>query len=361
MKNLILILVFLISFSEVSSQTKEFTIGYSGCYPVDSDSATKATDWSWYNELNVNLWEGYGIGEVSRHGYVLDSLYNHNINGYFQPDTLMQFTFGKVIIHQAEENTSDNFRYNHHHLGKDTTETIIGETVTARFFDVNTVPLNERGISDAVLTGVKENEMQSFSGLVLDPKKQWRWDDTIGQYPNSWYIKPRMRIDSNDAHGAVKNVVKIVVRAFNGDVIFELNITTDRFLNASGEYNGKYLEDFFINGINIKGDTSSIGINKGFPPNLDHRDKYQYFDSCKVDFEIHWYKDVSVWIDYVKIMDEPANLLFSPNPDIRNAIKGQIQRLMNHSGGNKVKGFYTEEIDYSRLTCLKYLQDFLKD
>jgi len=361
MKNLIMILVFVIFFSEVSSQTKEFTISYSGCYPVDSDSSTRATNWHWYDELNVNLWEGYGIGEVSRHGYILDSLYSHNINGYFQPDTLMQFAFGKVIIHQAEEITLDNFRYNYHNSGKDTTETFMGETETVRYFEVNTVPVNERGISDAVLTGIKENAMQSFSGLVLDPKKQWRWDNTIGQYPNSWYIKPRMRIDSNDAHGAVKNVVKIVVRAFNGDVIFELNITTDRFLNASGEYNGKYLEDFFINGINIKGDTSSIGINKGFPPNLDHRDKYQYFDSCKVDFEIHWYKDVSVWIDYVKIMDEPANLLFSPNPDIRNAIKGQIQRLMNHSGGNKVKGFYTEEIDYSRLTCLKYLQDFLKD
>ncbi len=90
---------------------------------------------------------------------------------------------------------------------------------------------------------------------------------------------------------------------------------------------------------------------------LDHRDKYLYFDSCKVDFEIHWYKDVSVWIDYVKIMDEPANRLFSPNPDIRNAIKRQIQRLINHSGGNKVKGFYTEEVEYNNIRCLQFIQD----
>ena len=359
-KSIFLLIIFSIFFHAASiSQTKEFTIAYSGTYP-NYDYVTNSTNWSWYDELNVNLWQGWGIGEVSIHGFILDSLYSRNISGYFQPDTLMQFALGKVITHQAENNTTDSFRYRHHNLGKDTTETFMGETVTSRYFDVNTIPLNERGIPDTVLTGVRENAVHSFSGLVLDPKKQWRWETNGYQVDNNWYLKPRMRIDSADAHGPNKNVIKIVVRAFNGDIVLEQNITSNRFLNINGEYNGGYIEDYLNTIINVLSN-STDGLNKGFPSGLDHRDTYLYFDSCQVDFEIHWYKDVSVWIDYVKIMDEPAYELLSPNSIIKERIKNQIQRLINHSGGSKVKGFYTEETDYARLTCLNYLQDFLRD
>ena len=323
-KSIFLLIIFSIFYHAASeSQTKEFTIAYSGTYP-NYDYVTNSTNWSWYDELNVNLWQGWGIGEVSIHGFILDSLYSRNISGYFQPDTLMQFALGKVITHQAENNTTDNFRYRHHNLGKDTTETFMGETVTSRYFDVNTIPLNERGIPDTVLTGVRENAVHSFSGLVLDPKKQWRWETNGYQVDNSWYLKPRMRIDIADTSGPTRKVIKIVVRAFNGDVILVQDITTQDFKISS--YNGKYLEDYFSNGINVPGDKTSIGLNNGFPSGLDHRDTYLYFDSCQVDFEIHWYKDVSVWIDYIKIMDEPAYLLNHPDQFIRRRMESLLKR-----------------------------------
>jgi hypothetical protein len=84
---------------------------------------------------------------------------------------------------------------------------------------------------------------------------------------------------------------------------------------------------------------------------------YTYGDSCKVDFEIQWYQDVSVWIDYVKVMDEPAYNLFNPNDFYRDRIKGQLHRLLNHGNGSRVKGYYTEEIEYSMLACLEFIQD----
>ncbi len=136
-KSIFLLIIFSIFFHAASiSQTKEFTIAYSGTYP-NWDSGNKLTNWSWYDELNVNLWQGWGIGEASYHGFILDSsLYSHNISGYFQPDTLMQFALGKVIIHQAENNTTDNFRYRHHIWAKTQPKHFMGETVTARYFDV---------------------------------------------------------------------------------------------------------------------------------------------------------------------------------------------------------------------------------
>ena len=117
-KSIFLFVVFAIFVQALSNaQTKEFTIAYSGTYP-NWNPETNPTNWSWYNELNVNLWQGWGIGEAAYHGFILDSLYSHNISGYFQPDTLMQFALGKVIVHQAESNTADSFRYMHHSLGK---------------------------------------------------------------------------------------------------------------------------------------------------------------------------------------------------------------------------------------------------
>lgn len=356
MKNLIFVLVFLISFSELHSQSKEFTIGYTGCYPIDGDlSATSATNWSWYNELNVNLWQGWGIGEVSKHGFVFDSLYNHNLKGYFQPDTLNQHAFGKVNIHQAESNTQSSFKYNYHsNFGSDVTETFMGETVTARFFDAANYPIGEAGNPVTVLSNLNENRVQIYSGLVLDPRMQCFWDNVSGQHKNSWYVKPRMRINTSDAFGPVKNVVKIIVRAYNGEIVFETPINTHQFRYNSTLYDGRYLEDYINYVINIKADS----INRGFP-NVPHAwmDTSLAATDNHVDFEIQWYGEVNVWIDYVKIMDEPAYNLFSPNPFIRNRIKGQLQKMMNRQTGNTIRGFFTEEIEYSNLTCLQFLQD----
>jgi hypothetical protein len=317
MKSRILLLSVLFFWSlNLLAQQKEFKLGISGTYPT-WDGGTHVIDWTYYTDLNVKIWQGWAIGEVqiSHHSESLNKLNTYDLEGWFQPDTLMQFAMGKVVIHQAEQNAAVNFKYNtHSNKGTDVTETWMGETVTARYFNASSIPPNERGNWISVLKDVKENRIQTFSGTVLDPKKQWRWDST-GQYDNSWYIKPRMRISTTDAFGPVKNVMKIIVRAFNGDPILEEIITTDRFLFLDSAYSGQYVEDFFPNGIRVLADNSSLGINKGV--NFHWMDLYVWGDSCKVDFEIQWYQDVSVWIDYVKVMDRPAYLLVHSDPVIR--------------------------------------------
>jgi hypothetical protein len=328
-RSLVLTLVlFLVSLS-LFAQQKDFRIGYSGSYP-NWNLNTTGTNWSWYGDLNAKIWQGWGIGEVgiTHHSQVLNNLNTYNLDGWFQPDSLQWFALGKVVIHQAEQNTTDNFKYNtHSNAGTDVTETWMGETVTARYFNVTNIPVNERGSWITVLKNVKENRIQTFSGLVLDPMKQWRWEPNGYQFDNSWYIKPRMRISTTDAFGPVKNVMKIIVRAFNGDTILEQEITTNHFRYNETQYDGRYLEDFFIDGINVPANTSSLGINKGIPPNFSWQNVYYYGDSCKVDFEIQWYRDVSVWIDYVKVMDRPAYLLVHPDPVIRERARTVFKNL----------------------------------
>ncbi len=60
--------------------------------------------------------------------------------------------------------------------------------------------------------------------------------------------------------------------------------------------------------ITVTGDKFEPRLNNGFPSVRTeiHIDPL----SCQV-YQIYWFKEVSVWIDYVKIMDEPAYQFFN--------------------------------------------------
>jgi hypothetical protein len=162
-----------------------------------------------------------------------------------------------------------------------------------------------------------------------------------------------MRISTSDAFGEEKPVIKLIAIAFNGSPIDSITVTTADFrLDGTNNYDGRYLEDYVGINFNVAGDLLNEGRVGGFL-------EWHNIDLCHVDYQIHWFQEVSVWIDYVKIMDEPAEKLFGKDQKLRNTIKIKVDSLLNHDGPiHNVKGFYTEETDYARLTCLNYLQDF---
>ncbi|MBK6504853.1 MAG: hypothetical protein IPG02_04105 [Ignavibacteria bacterium] len=162
-----------------------------------------------------------------------------------------------------------------------------------------------------------------------------------------------MRISTSDAFGEEKPVIKLIAIAFNGSPIDSITLTTKDFrYGYSSTYDGRYLEDYFISNLIVKGDALNDGRVGGFL-------EWHNIDLCHVDYQIHWFQEVSVWIDYVKIMDEPAEKLFGKDQKLRNTIKIKVDSLLNHDGPiHNVKGFYTEETDYARLTCLNYLRIF---
>ncbi len=112
--------------------------------------------------------------------------------------------------------------------------------------------------------------------------------------------------------------------------------------------------EILYNNLIVRGDSLNVGRVGGFL-------EWHNIDLCQVDYQIFWFQEVSVWIDYVKIIDEPAKQLFD-SQFLRDRIKVKVDSLLNYDGPiHNVKGFYTEETDYARLTCLNYLQDFLRD
>lgn len=359
------LLVLLFSFQSFP-QTNSFVIGFSGMYPHRYDyQLSKNIDWNWYNELNINTWEGWYIGDQEKE--VVDTLDRHGFWGYFQPDTLRWLAFGKVLVHEAESTLAGGssvarFRYfNHHHEGTAITDVWQGQTQRVQYYEaLPTSPENPI----LVLSDVKENGVHSFSGINNDPIYECGFP---GRNPNQyyyidqWYIKPRMRISVNDAFGPERSVVKIVVNSFDGTELASVILTTLDFrIGNINNYNGAYIEDYFFRNMSVDANLYS-GINRG-RENISWLD-FTHLPDCHIDYQIYWYGDVSVWIDYVKVMDQPAENLLGSGPDsryFRERIRAKVQALLDEDTGNRMKGFYTEEIEYSNLTCFKMLQDSLQ-
>jgi len=356
-------LAFLLFTTFLFSQSNTFRLGFTGSLPAGGQvwTATSATDWGWYNELSINTWQGFEVGDQQK--VVLDKLDNYNLSGMFNPDTVMWAAFGRITIHQAEIGISDRFHYNGYWCGTNYTDnTQFGSGQLVRYFDKNAL-CNEQNSSGLVLWNVNENGEQSFSGLGHDPKYDYGYFDTLGTYYrnlNTWYVKPRMRISVADAFSdPPKNVCKIIIKAYNGDPIGEFIITTNDFRHTnSTTYDGRYLEDYLINNAIVTADD----LNEGRED--DWHDFHKLLNGdCKVDYQIYWYGEVSFWIDYVKVMNRPAHDFFghtTQSDRLRERIRAKVQTLYDYDAArNRMNGFYTEEIDYATLRCLGGVQDSL--
>jgi hypothetical protein len=73
----VLPLAFLLFSSVLFSQINTFRLGFSGTYPeVNTYPSSQYTDWSFYPELSMNFWQGFGIGDQQK--VVVDKLNKHS-------------------------------------------------------------------------------------------------------------------------------------------------------------------------------------------------------------------------------------------------------------------------------------------
>jgi hypothetical protein len=245
-------LIILVSLSLSSlSQNNTFKLGYTGAYPNNWDwNNTSNANWSWYNELNLNMWAGWWVGE--KRLSVLSSLSSNSMDGLFQPDTILWAGLGRQLIIQAEE-TTGRFRYNTHNCGTQVTDN--GRTVMFYEAGVNCNNWNFSSMGPiTILANAEENGVQSFCAVPYDPANEipfpWYDENGYGHYQtatNTYYIKPIMRISTDDAFVIPPlNVAKVIIKAYDGTPISQVVITTDLFRHDNGTtYDGRYLEDYW--------------------------------------------------------------------------------------------------------------------
>lgn len=316
----------------------DFKLGFTGAYPQYYDyNTTKNINWQNYHDMGMNQWQGWWIGDnwhTNATEEVLEKLADEDIDGWLQPDTIRWAGYGRVQVNEAENDNDLRFNYTDHH-GKGIPITDNWQNTTQRVQFYEAIP---NGPETAVLTGISENGFQSFSG-IHDPVYQvpFPYNDYLNpnyplaqstSYYNFYYVKPRMRVNVGDVNNNAPNkeVVKIIVNKFNGQLADSLTIYTNDFKNSQGIYDGSYKEDYRDYSLIIRGDIlNSIGQPNGRLSN----NPFEYLDDCHVDYQVYWYGEVSVWIDYVKVMDEAAYRLFHPDPCKRWRFEHLLQKPLN--------------------------------
>jgi hypothetical protein len=256
---------------------------------------------------------------------------------------------GQRSIYECE--TVDNvdpdywfYTYKTHEAGTDIIDNSIhGSGQWVRYCDSGSAP-------GYVVKGLKSNREQARKQSNLFALS----DDS---YP--WYVMPRIRIDSNVVSNA--RVCAIETRNWKGALIDSIVITEANFRNESGNYGGRYLEEF-----NFTPDANKLMIPPGVicPGAAKKYTDWSSTDSTNTiltDFRVYWYGECDMWIDYVKVENQPASDLFTNRYD--TDLRGEANiALTGYDPVNPVpNNFYTEEFEFNSLPCIGYVNKIIED
>lgn len=185
-------------------------------------------------------------------------------------------------------------------------------------------------------------------------------DGPFGDNECRWFIKPRIRIDSTEAHNngnALVCKVKVIDQTGN-NTLKEVDIKAVNFINPqTGNYGGEYIEEFYSLPL-----TDSLAIQGKWGQGLlfesrgtCETDPAGLYD--KADIQVYWYGQCNMWIDYVRVDNDIANDLFSTDPnntrhnDYMNwlAWEGEIAKTAPSYR------FYIELFEFNNIPCLEYI------
>ena len=240
-----------------------------------------------------------------------------NYEGY-GINTVIRPMFGQSSVYQAEEpGTWDRkfpgYGYMESETGRDTLDVWKGETVKARCC------IKSEGDREGyIVKGLYENcEQVNIPDETLYEElntiSEYRSDIKYSKYVSRWYIKPRIRIDSLYAlYHPSDTVATIIIKRFDGEIIDSIVLKCLHFLKEDGNstqlsYNGGYIEKY--EEITPYGmyDTALSVKSKNL---LEGRGNNSVWRS-RVDYAIYWNGKVDMFLDYVKVEDNWANMFLN--------------------------------------------------
>jgi len=230
-------------------------------YNVSND----APIWGYFNDMNFNINHEYGFhgdndGSNKIGGFYDDpSAYMINvgpkINWSYQNGQKLflwrmkpnKAAYGQRSTYQAEEYDGNNIKWidkrpgygYEYHGGGDYYEFFNNEYVRGRTSDG--LPI---GTEVCLVSGLYEKCEQT------DHPKTAPGDDELFSDNKSstfrWYIKPRMRIDPLEGGNINKDVVKIEIYAYDGNIIgTPITLKVIDFYDKNGNFDDKYREIFY--------------------------------------------------------------------------------------------------------------------
>ena len=188
---------------------------------------------------------------------------------------------------------------------------------------------------------VKDLRTKNEQVSVLPNPSAWDIDSNY-----AWYIKPRIRIRPEDAYDN-KLVCRVEVFNFDGDTVIYQDIKGYNFIDYV--YNGQYSEKYY----SYSQDTINLIVSKRiFNPDgkIDTTGAMN-----KMDIRIYWYGECDMWIDYVRVDNEIAELLYNNLRD--DWIRWESAQIAGTAGSYY---FWVDEPSYNMLGAVKYVKDKIK-
>ena len=312
---------------------------------------TAPSGWGWLVCLTDSVdpadnWNG----DTSKFGpNVRQSIQYNNTYGFrtiMDRPIIQYLTYGQRSDYQCEkiEGTSQDYWFYSYYNSVDNDSTINDTTDNSQFGDDQKVKLCLPSISSAgyIVKDLKANREQANKNW-----NSWTNDDIY-----AWYIKPRIRIDSNFAYNNRNDTVcRIDIIDWDGDVVKKVGILGKHFLYEDS-YSGNYLMEY-----NFGPTDSNLSVDPGVRLCPGTAKDFWDWDNetIKTDFRVYWYGTCEMWIDYVRVENQPSVDLHSGIFDER--IRREFKETLIDCNQNTQ---YFIKCKINNLPCIDYITRILR-
>ena len=203
----------------------------------------------------------------------------------------------------------------------------------------------------------KEKSISSDEDFLKDLKANREqanknWNSWTNDDIYAWYIKPRIRIDSNFAYNNRNDTVcRIDIIDWDGDVVKKVGILGKHFLYEDS-YSGNYLMEY-----NFGPTDSNLSVDPGVRLCPGTAKDFWDWDNetIKTDFRVYWYGTCEMWIDYVRVENQPSVDLHSGIFDER--IRREFKETLIDCNQNTQ---YFIKCKINNLPCIDYITRILR-
>ncbi|HMS65478.1 MAG TPA: hypothetical protein PKD83_09525 [Ignavibacteria bacterium] len=356
--------------SQVFSPGNKFLIAamHSGFHPTDPFEEEFSSYALLRDTLRFNGWHRYGSWfnndrvfnvDISTIEQGITNTLSHNdqheLRTIFDRPITRYLSYGQRSDYQCEQIT-EGADYYFHAYNNSITNTYVS--------DINDYNFNGGGakVKYASLNASGPGAWQGY--LVKDLRSNREQCNRIIDHTRDdiylWYVKPRIRIDTAFANNLLNqndSVCRIDILDWNGYTTKSVKLLAKHFHALGVRYNGNYIEDYYLD----PSTPNSIFLDTAQICPYPKRDAFNWNIPVYTDFRVYWYGRCEMYIDYIRVENEPAKQLFDVNNVNHNYLMSRLSSEINIASGgydpnNPVpNNFYTEEFEFNMTPSIQYL------
>jgi len=313
-------------------------------------------NWGWYlSNGSVDPNDTINQDTIHYHQNVkdrIDEATQLNLRTVMDRPYIQYLSFGQRSDYQCEDlqENKDTLWFYSYYNSVDNDSTINDTTDNSQFGDGQKVKLCLPSSSSAgyIVDSLKANREQANR----------KWPDWINDDTYNWYIKPRIRVDPSFVQNNPNDTIcRIEIINWHGDTVKQVGILGKYFKDQYGNYDGSYLMEY---NFDSPSDTELI-VRPGWllcpDPMKDFTD-WQHV-TIETDYRVYWYGTCEMWIDYVRVENEPSVHLQSGSMD-DDVLREVIWALRDYNQ-NRPNHFYIEEFEFNILSSIKRVDSLLKE